>query len=77
MAVVGRSVGRSQIYAGFYRFILYLRVHPRIAVLVDTVNAMLDDTWHFLIPFMACFCVLACDAMRLRGRREKCRCRIP
>merc|ERR1719247_461614 len=43
----------------FVRIIIYLSVHPRIAVLSNTVAAASDNMMHFFIVFFFLFAVLA------------------
>jgi hypothetical protein len=43
----------------FVQLNVYMRVHPRIAVLARTLNFAFDDTFHFLILFCMIFGILA------------------
>jgi len=47
----------------FIRVVVYMRVHPRIAVLYATIIEMSADFFHFCILFITLFCVLAFLAM--------------
>merc|ERR1719502_546423 len=42
----------------FVQLNVYMRVHPRIAVLARTLNVAFDDTFHFLILFCMIFGIL-------------------
>merc|ERR1719409_962881 len=43
----------------FLRLVIYLSLHPRIAVLVNTIKEAADDIVHFVITFTLLYTVLA------------------
>lgn len=54
-----RRVGYSIVLVSFFRIVVYMRVHPRIAVLYKTVEIALDDLIHFFLVFFFLFFVSA------------------
>jgi hypothetical protein len=56
---VARQAGSIIAYILFLRFVGYMSLHPRIAILVDTMKNIADDVIHFLITSLALFCTLA------------------
>jgi hypothetical protein len=57
-----RQIGSIIAYFLFLRFVSYLTLHPRIAVMVDTMRNILDDVIHFFITGIAIFATLAFQA---------------
>jgi len=53
------------------RLILYFGMHPRLAVLVDTVRYAADEMWHFTIIFFMLFFVLALTAYWMFGQERE------
>uniref|UniRef100_A0A0G4IDD9 Polycystin cation channel PKD1/PKD2 domain-containing protein n=1 Tax=Chromera velia CCMP2878 TaxID=1169474 RepID=A0A0G4IDD9_9ALVE len=49
----------SVIFLCLVRICMYLSVHPRIAILVDTVKTSLDDLFHFFITFAGLYLLFA------------------
>lgn len=47
-----KQVGFVTIILQFIRFVLYLSLHPRMAVLVNTMKALADNLYHFLLYFI-------------------------
>lgn len=47
------------IYVQFIQLIMYFNVHPRMALLTDTIKCGIDHMLHFLLLFSILFCFLA------------------
>eukprot|EP00397_Hematodinium_sp_SG-2012_P003500 GEMP01003508.1.p1 GENE.GEMP01003508.1~~GEMP01003508.1.p1 ORF type:complete len:671 (+),score=161.93 GEMP01003508.1:1668-3680(+) len=57
------TFGYFLILAGFIRIVVYMRIHPRMAVLYNTVATAADDIAHFFLAFFLLFFVLAVQAV--------------
>merc|ERR1719359_1207753 len=47
------------IYVQFIQLIMYFNVHPRMALLTNTIKSGIDHMLHFLLLFAILFCFLA------------------
>jgi hypothetical protein len=59
MVEQARQIGSIVAYALFLRFVGFMSLHPRIALMVDTIRNITDDVVHFIITGSALFCTLA------------------
>lgn len=54
-----RTFGYWVVIICFFRVVVYMRVHPRIAILYKTVEKGFGDLYHFIITFAMLYMVLA------------------
>eukprot|EP00397_Hematodinium_sp_SG-2012_P013439 GEMP01013645.1.p1 GENE.GEMP01013645.1~~GEMP01013645.1.p1 ORF type:complete len:845 (+),score=143.03 GEMP01013645.1:378-2537(+) len=58
-----RTFAYILVLAGFFRIVVYMRIHPRMAVLYKTVQTAGDDMIHFFLVFFLLFFVLVFTAV--------------
>jgi hypothetical protein len=62
-----KNVGVAIGFAMFIRLVAYMAVHPRIALLVNTILEIADDFCHFMITFCSIFAMLGVMAFWMFG----------